>query len=361
MDLANRNLPGVLIDKDGSAISSPEAWYARADELRTLIENEEYGKLPERDIVCTYKQTDYNDHTFHAGRSTIRTIEVTSSCGGDEHKWHFHLALPKSDKPVPVLLHIEFSPHYAVHTVPVEIICSRGYGYGMISYEEVTADNEDFTDGIARLFYPDGQRNEHDGGKIAMWAWSMKRAMDYIETLPEVDKEKVAAVGHSRLGKTALWCAATDKRFWCAAPNCSGCSGASISRGNTGEQIWQIMEKFPFWFAKAYQKYNHNVEALPFDQHQVIALVAPRHVYVISGSKDSWADPASEYLGSVAASPVWELLGKKGVELREEAEIGEDCELNAGDIGYQRHEGTHFIGLPDWTRIMNFLDEKRSF
>lgn len=359
MDLVSRKIPEILMDKDGNAIDTTEAWSVRADELLKLIEHEEYGKLPDKDIRCTYEQTDLNSTNFHAGHSSVRTITVTSNCGGDSFKWAFHLALPKSDKPVPVLMHMEFSPHYQVHTVPVEIICGRGYGYALISYETVTSDDGDFTNGIAKLFYPDGKRGEYDGGKIAMWAWSMQRAMDYLEMMPEVDAGKVTAVGHSRLGKTALWVAAQDKRFWCACPNGSGCSGASLARGNTGEQIWQITEKFPFWFAKAYQKYNHNVEAMPFDQHQVIGLIAPRLVYTMSGAADAWADPASEYAGCLAASPVWELFGKKGVEKLDEAQIGEDSELNSGDVGYQRRPGTHFLGLTDWTRLMNFLDGKR--
>lgn len=359
MTETQRKLPDILQANDGQIIEDPEKWIEHAGEILELIKQEEYGKLPEREIRCTYEQTDINSSNFHAGHSTVRTITVTSTCDGDSFKWAFHLALPKSEKPVPVLMHMEFSPHYQVHTVPVEIICNRGYGYALISYETVTSDDGDFTNGIAKLFYPDGRRGEHDGGKIALWAWSMQRAMDYLEKMPEVDASKVTAVGHSRLGKTALWAAAQDKRFWCACPNGSGCSGASLARGNTGEQVSQICNTFPYWFAEAYQKYADNVEGMPFDQHHVIALVAPRLVYTMSGAADTWADPASEYAACLAASPVWELFGKKGVEKLDEAQIGDDCELNNGDVGYQRRPGTHFLGLTDWMRLMNFLDGKR--
>lgn len=359
MDLSSRKLPQVLQKVDGSPVRTYQDWEENAPALLTCIEQEEYGKLPDIPVTCTYEVTYHDENSFHAGRSTVQTVKVTCTSGEDTSEWSFQVALPKANQPVPVFIHIDFNPHYPVDTTPVEEICGRGYGYAMLRYDHVTSDDGDFTDGVARLFYPDGVRGEHDGGKIAIWAWALQRVMDYLETDPRVDKTKVVPVGHSRLGKTAIWAAVKDKRFWGTVSNASGCSGASLARGNTGEQTWQIVERFDFWFAPAYAKYNHHPELLPFDQHQVIALMAPRYVYVMSGSEDSWADPVSEHAACEAASPVWELYGRHGFEPVEESVIGKDFVSNAGDVGYQRRPGTHFFGRTGWLRLMDFFDGKR--
>ena len=360
MDLAGRHLPDIFLARDGSKIENAAQWEENRPALLDLIAKYEYGILPDAAVRCSYEEVYANKNTFHAGHSTLQGIEVTAQNSVGQHKWTFYLALPKASKKVPVLLHIEFDPHYPVHTVPVENICSRGYGYATFQYTDVTSDNNDFTDGVARLFYPNGQRGEHDGGKIALWAWAMSRVLDCLERDPRINSHEVIAVGHSRLGKTALWASACDTRFFGAVPNGSGCAGAALFRGNTGEQNYDISLHFPYWFAPAFAGFDADVTTLPFDQHQTIALTAPRHMFVMSGSKDNWADPASEYLGCVAASDVWALYGKKGIEVLTEEEIGENRILSSGDIGYQRREGTHFLGCTDYTRLMDFFDTKRS-
>lgn len=349
------NLPEMLKLDNGETVTSPEQWKTRAEELRKLIAYEEYGTLPKVNVTCEYKTIFQNLKTFQRGFSSVRTVEVTCTAGERQHKWTFGFALPKLPQPVPVFIHPEFKD-YPVDSIPVEKICRHGYGYVKFYYDEVTEDNNDFTDGIAGLFYPDGQREEHDGGKIALWAWAVQRIADYLETVPEVDRTRLIPIGHSRLGKTALWAAATDSRFCGVVANASGCCGAAISRANTGETVEAITRQFPFWFTKHFSKYAGKTESMPFDQHELMALAAPGYLYVTSGSLDLWASPDAEYLGCLAASPVWELFGKKGI--KELDEIPDDIVLADGDVGYHRRFGSHSLSMLDWTRILDFFDRK---
>ena len=166
-----------------------------------------------------------------------------------------------------------------------------------MNYNDVTRDTEDnFESGIAKM-YP--RRNDGtDWGKIGMWAFAASRMMDYIQTLPEIDRQRVYVAGHSRLGKTAIWCGVQDERFAGVVSNDSGCSGAAVTRGKKGEHVVHITKNFPFWFCKNYQKYIENEENMPFDQHQLLALVAPRPLCVGSATEDEWADPQSEQMAA---------------------------------------------------------------
>ncbi len=171
-----------------------------------------------------------------------------------------------------------------------------------------------------------------------------------------IDKRRIAVAGHSRLGKTALWCAAQDERFAAVFSNDSGCSGAAITRGKVGEQIQNITEVFPYWFCSNYAKYANHEDEMPFDQHQLLACIAPRLLYVASAAEDEWADPYSEYLACVAASTAYQLLGQKGLVLSGQAYAPGLC-LQGGSIGYHLRAGTHFLSRDDWQMFISFLDE----
>ena len=191
-------------------------------------------------------------------------------------------------------------------------------------------------------------------GAITVWAWAASRIMDYFETDPLIDEKRVAVVGHSRGGKTALWCTAVDQRFAMAVSSCAGNSGDAIARGSRGERIKDIAVRFPYWFCPNYQKYKDNEEALPFDQHMLLALIAPRLVYTTSKTFDSWADPEGQFESCVQADPVYRLLGVTGMACREKPMP--EHPLHEGRIGHHHKTGNHDMDEYDWNCFMDFAD-----
>ena len=191
-----------------------------------------------------------------------------------------------------------------------------------------------------------------------IWAWAASILRDYAETLDYLDHERCAVIGHSRLGKTALVAGMIDERFKIAISNDSGCSGAALSRDKLGEDIDFICNRFPFWFCENYYKYKRNEHKLPFDQHFLLASIAPRRVYVASAEEDLWADPMSEYLSCFAASEVYEKLGLKGF-VAEEKPPAEDSFYHAGEIAYHIRRGKHYLSRKDWNYYMDYIKNLR--
>jgi hypothetical protein len=252
----------------------------------------------------------------------------------------------------------ESCPEY----LPLVDILRRGYAVAVMPTERIAPDCDDasfdrdveYRKGVFKVFTPDpADRTGESWGAIAAWAWGTSRVMDYLETEKDVDSTKVAVLGHSRAGKTALWSGANDKRFALVVSNCSGCSGAAVSRNKKGEQI-ENLSKFS-WFCANYSNFDYRPEMLPIDQHMLLALIAPRPLYIGSASEDTWADPANELLSCRLATKVYELYGKKGLVLEGEPLL--NVPYHTGNIAYHIREGKHSLTRFDWNFIMDFADK----
>ena len=238
---------------------------------------------------------------------------------------------------------------------PINKIIKSGYALITLNYNDIDPDKNNFSDGIHSLFYENGtlKPKDNEWGSIAAWSWGLSRVLDFLENESLIDTKKIVLLGHSRLGKTALWAGAKDERFSIVISNNSGCGGAALSRRRFGEKVSDINTNYPHWFAKNFHKYNDKESLLEVDQHMLISLIAPRPVYVASASQDSWADPKGEFLSAKFAKDVYKLYGYRERGLNLFPKVNKPIR---GRIGYHVRKGKHDITLFDWEEYIKFSD-----
>ena len=324
------------------------------NEMLDIIQSELFGFLPPKPEKISFETEENIIPKFCAGKAVCHKITVNTVINGKEFSFPFLASLPTDDEKHPFFVHINFRDLNPDRYMPTEELIDNGFAVLSLYYNDITSDDSDFTNGLSGILFPDGKRNETDCGKIAMWAWGVQRVLDYADTQPEkLDISRSVVCGHSRLGKTALLAGATDKRFAFSYSNDSGCSGAAIARGTSpgGERIADICRNFPFWFCENYYNYCNNEENMPFDQHYLVASIAPRNVLIGSASEDKWADPLSEMLCCVASS---DAFNKGFVYSDRPPQIGD--KFLDGDIGYHMRKGLHYFSREDWQRLIEFVN-----
>lgn len=358
-------LPDALVKTDGTCITSASEWPARRAELIDLFAGSIYGRAPDRPEQLDFAVT-ARDPMAMGGAATLKRVSITSQQQGRTHTFEVLLFTPNARPPQGVFLLLSTRP--AKHTDPTRVerseywpaedVIARGYGIAALQTDQLAPDDRDtFTRGVIELFegpVPESQRKRDAWKTIAAWSWGARRAMDYLETDADVDASRVAIIGHSRGGKAALWAAAQDERFALTVSNQSGCAGAALSRRPVGETVELVNALFPHWFADAFRRYNGKEAELPVDQHQLLALLAPRAVAVGSAVNDEWADPEGEFQGLAYASSVYALFGHAPIDPAGWPKV--DAPLYVSPRGYQLRPGDHSLTLLDWNRYLDVAD-----
>ncbi len=379
-------LPNILKKADGQGeISTSLEWLdSSRPRILSVLENEFYGRKLPRPAKTEFEVVDEAD--VLNGAAVRKQVKITVSDIAGSHSFTMLMYAPKSaskGNPVPAFIALNFKGNHATSDDkeilitkawmrgvkgnkareedrgaakkrwPFEEIVKRGYAIATIYYGEIYPDKEKL-DGTPESVYRIFDSNAVEMPSIAAWSWGLSRGIDAFETMPEIDSNKIFVVGHSRLGKTSLLTGAYDKRVAICASNDSGCMGAAISRRAYGETVDIITTQFPFWFSKNLNKYKNAENSMPIDQHQLLAMLAPRPVYVASATEDKWADPKGELMALVEAAKIYKLFGAK--ELPTMDNFVPEKPFH-GDVGYHLRVGKHDLTVYDWMNYCDFADK----
>ncbi len=319
-------------------------------QILEILQREIYGTRPPAPDGVTGTVEDEGTPNDFAGKARLRRIQLTVSIDGEAFSFPFRLVYPEGRENIPFVVAINFRPDVPDKYLPAEELLDAGIGFASLYYEDITKDSGDFTDGFAGFLAGKGI----SCGKLQMWAYCASRVLDYVLENVPADRSRIAVAGHSRLGKTALLAGAFDTRFTYVYSNNSGCGGAALARGKNGETIEKINERFGYWFGGMYKTYAGREAEMPFDQHFLLAAIAPRKIYIASAVEDTWADPLSEFLNCAAVTPWYQVQGKTGfVSADREPETGDV--FHEGDIGYHLRTGKHFWSRTDWNLFIQFF------
>jgi type 1 glutamine amidotransferase len=385
---AQSSLPDPLVMLDGTRVTSKKQWLdKRRPELKALFQHYMYGYLPPAPAKVEAK-VEREDKAALGGKATLR--EVTLTIGPPEApKLHLLLVIPNARKGrVPAFVGLNFCGNHAVVSDPavrlptawmypghagvkdnkatekgrgthvntwaIDQSINRGYAVATLYNGDIDPDRKDVRGGLQPFLGKKGAKSGPlDTATIAAWSWGLHRAIDYLVGVKEIDKKRIAVVGHSRLGKTALLAAALDERVALCIPHQAGCGGSAPSRGKVGESVKQINTAFPHWFNATFKRFNDRVERLPFDQHCLVALVAPRPVLFSNAVEDTWANPAGQFEVLRGAEPVYNLLGAGSLE---EKKMPPPGKLSPGTLGYYIRPGKHSMTKEDWKVFLDFAD-----
>ena len=379
-------LPDPLKLENGTAVRTEREWNEkRRPELLDLFAENVFGRMPVAK-QARFRVFDVDAHAL--GGKAIRkqiTIFFTDKDDGPQEDMLLYLPAGRKGR-VPIFLTLNFSGNQAVVADPgvklamvydrrihqrhqaaessrgsdkgfeVEKVLSRGYGFASIYYQDIEPDFPGGIQfGIRPLFFKPGQTAPapDDWGAIGAWAYGLSRAMDYLEREKGIDAKRVAIMGHSRLGKTVLWAGAIDPRFAMVIANCPGEGGASLARRDYGETIQSITDRYGYWFADNLKKFAADPNQMPVDMHELMALIAPRPLYVTGAEDDRWSDPKGEFLAMVAAAPVYELFGKKGLGTDQMPPLNQPI---MHDLGFHIRTCKHEVTSFDWDQFLAFAD-----
>lgn len=366
-----------MLELPALSLTQPDEWPERRGELLEAFARHVYGRTPAGGSTAGVE--DRGTEAVRGGHRSDLDVTVAGPLG--ERVVPVLVHVPEgATGPVPVVIGLNFAGNHTTTAAPgVRIhrnaetergarasrwpygeILGRGYAVATAHYDDVEVDAPGHaSDGVRGLFLHDPADPE-GWGAIGAWAWGLGRILDAVAEVPGIDPAAAVAIGHSRLGKAALWAGAQDERFAVVVSNDSGCGGAALHRhhGPGKETIAAITTNFPHWFAPGFAGYADREDDLPVDAHQLLALIAPRALHVASAVEDAWADPLGEYLATVAASPAYESFALTGtrVEGEEPVSLPTVGRRVGGRLSYHVRSGGHDLTAEDWGQALDAAD-----
>jgi hypothetical protein len=356
-------LPPILVTNDGRKVTDFSTWAEiRRLEILEMFRENVFGKIPETPYMKSFKVISIDKDALN-GAASLKKVEITITSGAKSLVIHLSVYTPNNTKkPVPLFLLMDCwtdesnlpSWKKPDEFFPVKDVIERGYGIAEFGSSDIDPDSFDnFKDGIHGIL-DKTPRPDDAWGTLAAWAWGASRCLDYLITDKDVAGDKVALVGFSRGGKSVLWAGAEDQRFAMIVAHESGAGGAALARRRLGETVARLNSAFPHWFCTNYKKWSNNEQAMPFDMHMLLALTAPRALYIDCADEDLWGDPRGSYLSLYNALPVYNLKGTKTVIAETMPPL--NTQVISGKVGFHIRDGLHNLLLKDWNWFMDFAD-----